>query len=412
MAWTWGACSGVTVRAPIENSATRSEKYHWAQAETPAIAQHEPVAQAGVDQHAHQDHVEQAEDEHGAAHPGGQTTIGGVPVARHVVLVDLPGPTARPGQPAGPPQVRRTRPARRAAGPWAPRPRSASTMSPAGPDPTACGGGSGHGGRRLRASDLRLHRRELVLDLVVRRESLQLGGQCVLAAGRLEGTCCHELLHGTGPSLHLRGAVLRALDGQADITELAGDPGERLVDAHLRLRGRVGGLDGLLLGAERLDLGLQLLGGHGELLLLHRQLLELHVQVGDLLADGGLADQRLASQVLATGRQRRPGLVIELGQLLVQAGDLQLDPLAAGGHVGHAAPDLLQHLQLLLVGVVQGLCGILRLVHGRVGLGAEDHLEALPHSSHGSRSLSLRAAHPPMTTSLTPHRVARRTLAL
>jgi hypothetical protein len=41
----------------------------------------------------------------------------------------------------------------------------------------------------------------------------------------------------------------------------------------------------------------------------------------------------------------------------------------------------------------------------------EDHLEALPHSGHGSLSLSSQAAHPPTTTSLTPHGWARRTLA-
>ena len=38
MACSWGACSGVTTRADIENRATRSEKYHWAHAEPPAMS--------------------------------------------------------------------------------------------------------------------------------------------------------------------------------------------------------------------------------------------------------------------------------------------------------------------------------------------------------------------------------------
>ena len=272
------------------------------------------------------------------------------------------------------------------------------------------GGGTGDRRRRLRATELGLHGSQLVLDLAVGGQSLELHGQGVLAAGGLQRSGGHQLLHRPGAGLHLGGAVLGALDGQADVAELAGDAGERLVDAHLRLSGRVGGLDGLLLRAEGLHLGLQLLGGDRQLLLLDGQLLELHVQVGDLLAQGGLADQRLPGEVLASGRQGGAGLVIELGQLLVEAGDLQLDPLAARGHVGHTPADLLQHLQLLLVGVVQGLRGILSLVHGRVGLGAEDHLEALPHSGHGSLSLSSQAAHPPTSTSLTPHGLARRTL--
>ena len=37
MACSCGACSGVTTRADIENRATRSEKYHWAHAEPPAM---------------------------------------------------------------------------------------------------------------------------------------------------------------------------------------------------------------------------------------------------------------------------------------------------------------------------------------------------------------------------------------
>ncbi len=38
MACSWGACSGATTRACIENSASRSENHHCPTADTPAIS--------------------------------------------------------------------------------------------------------------------------------------------------------------------------------------------------------------------------------------------------------------------------------------------------------------------------------------------------------------------------------------
>ena len=53
---------------------------------------------------------------------------------------------------------------------------------------------------------------------------------------------------------------------------------------------------------------------------------------------------------------------------------LQLDALAAGGHVGDAAAHLGEHLQLPLVAVVEGLARVFGLVERLVGLGPEDLL--------------------------------------
>ena len=86
----------------------------------------------------------------------------------------------------------------------------------------------------------------------------------------------------------------------------------------------------------------------------------------------GLAGQRLAGQVLAAHRERLLRLLGELVGLGLQLVALQLDPLAAGGHVGDAAAHLGQHLDLALVAVVEGLSGVLGLVEGLVGLGPED----------------------------------------
>ena len=69
--------------------------------------------------------------------------------------------------------------------------------------------------------------------------------------------------------------------------------------------------------------------------------------------------------------------------LLLELGDLQLEALAAGGDVGHAATHLLEQLELLLVGVVQRLARVLGLVQGLVRLGLEDQGEALPEAHRG-----------------------------
>ncbi len=106
------------------------------------------------------------------------------------------------------------------------------------------------------------------------RHPLQLGGDVVLrGAGRVvERAAGEQLVDGAGPGLHRLGLVLGALDGQADVAHLLGDAGERLADLGLRLGRGVGRLDGLLAGAEGVDLGLQPLRGEGELLLLGLQL--------------------------------------------------------------------------------------------------------------------------------------------
>src|SRR5437016_641679 len=80
----------------------------------------------------------------------------------------------------------------------------------------------------------------------------------------------------------LRGLVLSALHGHADVTHLLGDPADCLPDTGLCLGGGVGGLDGLFAGPERIHLRLQPLRGEGEFLLLRLQSRLLALQVADL----------------------------------------------------------------------------------------------------------------------------------
>ena len=96
------------------------------------------------------------------------------------------------------------------------------------------------------------------------------------------------------------------------------------------------------------------------------------LQVADLGRQRGLAGQRLAGQVFPPGTQRRPGLAVQLVLLLLQGVHLELDPLARCGHIGDAPADLRQHLQLALVGVVQGLARIFQPVQLLISLGLED----------------------------------------
>ena len=108
----------------------------------------------------------------------------------------------------------------------------------------------------------------------------------------------------------------------------------------------------------------------------------LRLEVGDLGGQAGLAGQRLAGEVLAVHGQRLLGLALELGGLLLELVDLQLDALAAGGDVGDAAAYLAQQLELALVAVVERLARVLGLVERLVGLGPEDQADPL-HETHG-----------------------------
>ncbi|MDX6360448.1 MAG: hypothetical protein QOH37_3502, partial [Nocardioidaceae bacterium] len=79
----------------------------------------------------------------------------------------------------------------------------------------------------------------------------------------------------------------------------------------------------------------------------------LDLELAHLSGQAGLARERLAGEVLPADVD---GLLCLVGQLLrlgLQRGQLHLDALAAGGHVGHAATYLREHLQLPLVAVVE-----------------------------------------------------------
>ena len=108
----------------------------------------------------------------------------------------------------------------------------------------------------------------------------------------------------------------------------------------------------------------------------------LGLEVGDLRGEPGLAGQGLACEVLAARADRLLGLALELGRLLLELVDLELDPLAAGGDVGDTAAYLAEELELALIAVVQRLARVLGLVERLVGLGLEDQADPL-HETHG-----------------------------
>ena len=96
-------------------------------------------------------------------------------------------------------------------------------------------------------------------------------------------------------------------------------------------------------------------------------------------------DRRVSASRARSSRPTSSAFCACCGQLVglgVQLVGLQLDPLPAGGDVGDAPPDLLQQLQLPLVGVVEGLARILDLVQGLVGLGPEDQRDPLKDAGH------------------------------
>ena len=248
---------------------------------------------------------------------------------------------------------------------------------------------------------------QLGLHVGAGAQGVELAGDVVAGVdlrGVVEGAGGDQLVDGLAAGLHLRRLVLGALDREADVAHLLADARHRLADARLRLGGGVGRLDGLLAGAEGLDLGLEALLGEDQLLLLALERGLLLLEAGDLGGEPGLAGQRLARQVLAAGADRLLGLALELGGLLLDLVDLQLDALAAGGDVGDAAAHLREELELALVAVVQGLAGVLRLVQGLVGLGAEDQADALHETHRGGDPLSVMASVVTLTLGPNPSR--------
>jgi len=114
------------------------------------------------------------------------------------------------------------------------------------------------------------------------------------------------------------------------------------------------------------------LGGGDELLLLLADLVVLGLQVGQLLAEGGPAGERLPGEVLVALGERGLGLVLQLVGLLLELAGLELDPLAGGRDVGDAPADLLEAVELLLVRQVERLTRILVFVENLVRLGLKD----------------------------------------
>ena len=123
-----------------------------------------------------------------------------------------------------------------------------------------------------------------------------------------------------------------------------------------------------------------------QLVLLALELLALDVEVLQLLLRPALRSRATAGQVLAALLQRRPGLVVELLDALLDLGRLEVEPLPAGGDVRHSATHFLQHFELLLVGVVERLARILGPVQHLAGLRLDDRREPA-HEAHRSGSL-------------------------
>ena len=180
-----------------------------------------------------------------------------------------------------------------------------------------------------------------------------------------------------------------------------------IVDAGLGLGRAVGGLDGLLAGAEGVHLGLETGAGAHQLLLLGLKLGVLGLEIHQLGLDAGLAGERFAGEILPARLQRALGGQAEAVHLGVQLVGLQLDALAAGGHVRDTATNVLQQLQLALVGVVQGLPGVLDLVEGLVGLRLENEGDAFKNAGHRLVLPRRGSASPTVPSSPTSHHALR-----
>src|SRR2546423_2892624 len=240
---------------------------------------------------------------------------------------------------------------------------------------------------RLGSGQLGLQLGQLRLDLGTGHRPAQLRVERV-PRGRqvIERPRRQQLVDGPGPGLDRGRLVLRPLHGQPDVAHLLREPRQRLADLGLRLGGGVGGLDRLLADPEGVEVCLQLPGRLGELRLLGLEGCVLGLETFQVRLDGRPAGERFPGQILLAERPGPFGLFVELRRLGLQLLALHLQPLAGGGDIEQAPFDLLVHLQLALVRVVQPLAGIFHLVEGFVGLGLEEHGKALPetHAFNGT----------------------------
>ena len=126
-----------------------------------------------------------------------------------------------------------------------------------------------------------------------------------------------------------------------------------------------------------------------QLLLLLDQRLLLLLELGDLLVERLqlalgelLALERGAREVLLAGRERLAGLRVELDDLLLELGLLELQALLRRHDIGDALLDVLQQLHLALVGVLERLARILRAVEELVDLRLDDGGHPSAHTGH------------------------------
>ena len=106
------------------------------------------------------------------------------------------------------------------------------------------------------------------------------------------------------------------------------------------------------------------------------ELLALGHDVLQLALDGRLARESLPREILPVRLHRVACLAVELVDLLLHRGVLQLEPLLRRRHVGDAALHVLQLAQLLLVGVVERLVRVLGAIERLGGLRPEDQAQA------------------------------------
>lgn len=187
-----------------------------------------------------------------------------------------------------------------------------------------------------------------------------------------------ELVDGIGVGFELAGVLLGGLDGLADFAHLRRDAGGGAVDLGPGSGGRMAGRQRVLAEAELLDLDLDLLGGVLELVLFGLEAGVLGGEVGDRLVEGHFAGEGRAGRIVIAFGDGIASGPIQLGALLSELGDLELDPLAAGGHIGHAAAYLLQQGELRTVALVELSLERLDITGVPVFAGAEDSGQTLP----------------------------------
>ena len=199
-----------------------------------------------------------------------------------------------------------------------------------------------------------------------------------ILARAADDSLADEFVDGIGVGFEFTGALFSRLDCLAHFAHLRGNSRRGAVDLRAGCGGGMSGRQRVFPEPEILDPELNLLRRILEFVLFDLEATMLRSEINDSLAECDFAREGGPGRIVITiGNGSARGLV-QLCTLLIELVDLQLDPLAAGGHIGNSTAYLLEQSELRAIALIQPSLERLDIAVVPFLTGAEDSRQALP----------------------------------